>query len=63
MKSRWLAGLLCLIALVAIAISTGCTEAFSVERNRRRAYVVERDADRIVDDVDWALDRLTKVLS
>ena len=55
MSSRWLTGVLCLLAAVGLAISAGCSNAFSAERNRRRAYVVRRDLDRMVDDVDWIL--------
>ena len=55
MSSRWLTGVLCLLAVVGLAISAGCSNAFSAERNRRRADVVRRDMDRMVDDVDWML--------
>lgn len=53
MSSRWLTGLLCLLTIVAMAISAGCSNAFSAERNRRRTDVMRRDLDRMADDWDW----------
>jgi len=51
MTSRWVGIVLCLLTVVAISVSLGC----SAERNRRRSYSMETDLDHLVDDVDWAL--------
>ncbi|MHC4480309.1 MAG: hypothetical protein ACYS8K_03775 [Planctomycetota bacterium] len=55
MASRWLAGLLCLVTLMAILLSVGCANAFTEERVRRRKFAMETDLDHLIDDVDWAL--------
>ncbi|MFW6189207.1 MAG: hypothetical protein ACOC7T_02140 [Planctomycetota bacterium] len=54
MRNRWLSAVLCLLVAVGLIASMGCN-AFTAERNRRRAYVARSDADRIADDVDWLL--------
>lgn len=53
MTSRWLRVLLCVLTVVGVAISLGCANPFSAERNRRRLYSIRTDMDHIVDDVDW----------
>ena len=51
MTSRWVTVVLCLLTVVGLSASLGC----SAERNRYRSYSMKRDLDRLVDDVDWAL--------
>ncbi len=54
MKHWWLGGLLCVFAAMGLIMSLGCN-AFSAERQRRRAYSIRTDLDHMVDDVDWVL--------
>ncbi len=54
MRNRWLAAMLCLVAVAGLVISMGCN-AFTPERNRRRVAVMQSDMDRMVDEVDWLL--------
>jgi len=54
MKSRWVTKLLCVVAVTGLVLSLGCN-AFSAERQRRRAYSVRTDLNYMVDDVDWLL--------
>ena len=55
MKNRWLRWFVCVLVVAGMALSAGCSNAFSAERTRRREYVVDTDLDGIVDDLDWAL--------
>ncbi len=54
MKKLWPARVLCLLAVLSIVFVCGCN-AFTAERQRRRAYTVRTDLDRMVDDADWLL--------
>ncbi len=53
--TRWRPRLfLCLLAVVAVAMTAGCG-MFSPERNQRRADIMGADLRRIPDEVDWIL--------
>jgi len=54
MRNCWLTRLLCLVAVMGLMASLGCN-AFTAERQRRRALSIQKDLDHMVDDVDWAL--------
>ncbi len=55
MRNRLLGWFVGVLVIAGMALSTGCSNAFSAERTRQRDYVVNRDLDGIVDDMDWAL--------
>ena len=50
MISRWATMLLCLLTVIGISFSLGCT----AERNRYRRNSMQTDLRHLVDDVDWA---------
>ncbi|MFO8007217.1 MAG: hypothetical protein R6V05_05700 [Candidatus Brocadiia bacterium] len=54
MAKRCLVILLCLLAVAALTMSTGCGY-FTPEKNARRLRVARADLERIPDEVDWAL--------
>ena len=49
MTSRWVTGVLCLLTVLALSMSLGC----SAERNRYRANSMKTDLHHMVDDIDW----------
>jgi len=56
MKLTWLMKVICIVTLLAILVVTfGCRNYSTPERERRRAYAVRSDMDRMSDDVDWIL--------
>ena len=55
MKGLWSRWLVCGCALVGMIAVSGCSYAFSAERNQRRVRVMKRDLELLVDDVDWVL--------
>ncbi len=54
MRNWWLTRLLCVCALAGLVVSLGCN-AFSADRQRRRAISIRTDLDHMVDDFDWIL--------
>jgi hypothetical protein len=55
MVGRCLTVLLCLLTVGGICVSLGCSNYLSVEKERRRAYVVRTDWNHAGDDLDWSL--------
>ena len=55
MSSLWTRGLVCVLALLGMIAVSGCSYAFSAERNRHRLRVMKRDVELLVDDIDWVL--------
>jgi len=51
MRNRWLAAILCLVAVAGLFVSQGC----SPQASARRAHVIKRDLSRIPDEIDWLL--------
>ncbi len=54
MAKRCLAIFLCLLAVAALILSTGCAY-FTPQKNARRLRVARADLSRLPDDVDWVL--------
>ena len=55
MKSLAARGVLCVLALLGIIVATGCSYAFSKERNEFRMRVMKLELKLLVDDIDWIL--------
>jgi len=48
-------GTLCALVVLSVSLLFAGCNFFSAERNRRRAYTIRTDLDRMADDVDWIL--------
>jgi hypothetical protein len=55
MRNPWTIRTVCLLLALGFVVSLCACNAFSPQRQRRRAYVIRTDLDRMVDDVDWIL--------
>jgi hypothetical protein len=52
-KQRTLA--LALLAVAVLLLSVGCGSMVSDERRARRRYVIQKDLDSMMNDIDWVL--------
>jgi hypothetical protein len=53
--ARQMVALLVLLAVAVMLVSAGCGSMVSEERRARRRYVIQKDLEAMMDDIDWVL--------
>ena len=55
MRGCWAVRISCVLAVLVLVVACGCSTYNTPQRQRMRAYTVQTDLDRAVDDLDWVL--------